>query len=494
MLDESSLPETCTIESCQPIGIVIFGASGDLTARKLIPALYDLYVAGCIDAGFYIIGVGRTELDNPDFVAKLEKELSASSQLTKWKEFAEKICYLKINYDDKESYYKLKEYLSTLDEKYDTQGNRLFYLAVPPNLYPTIARHLGNVGLSEQRDGSWTRLIVEKPFGRDLDSALELDRVLHKSFGEDQIFRIDHYLAKETVQNILLFRMANSIFEPIWNRKFIEHIEIIATETLGVEHRAGYYEQSGVIRDMFQNHMLQLLSLTAMEPPATFDAEHIRDEKVKIFRSLRRFPVDKVYENLVLGQYSAGKIEGTEVVGYRQEKGINPKSVIPTYAKMKVFIDNQRWEGVPFYLVSGKRLAQKRTEIAVQFKQVPHLLFKDVIEGEIASNRLTLEIYPDETISLTFQTKRPGIEISLQPVTMHFDYKSTGQTKILDAYSKVLLACMLGDHLLFWRKDGVAESWSFLTPIIGRCESCEKRAENLKRYTAGSYGPEADLE
>jgi glucose-6-phosphate 1-dehydrogenase len=336
----------------------------------------------------------------------------------------------------------------------------------------------------------WSRIVVEKPFGRDLKTARTLDRVLHQHFQEHQIFRIDHYLAKETVQNILMFRFANAIFEPLWNRGYIDYISIMAAENLGVEHRAGYYDHSGVLRDMFQNHMMQLLALCAMEPPSLFEADRVNDEKVKLYRSLRPFPVEKLEDYLVLGQYGRGTIVGKPVPAYHEEPDVKPDSLTPTFAMMKVFIDNWRWQGVPFYLCSGKRLAEKRTEMVIQFKEVPHSMFRHSIGEHIIANRLILGIYPDEKISLTFQTKNPGI-ICLRSVTMDFHYHQGYKGPLLDAYEKVLHDVIVGDHMLFWRQDGVELCWSFLTPILEECEACGNRAEMLLPYQAGSWGPDA---
>jgi glucose-6-phosphate 1-dehydrogenase len=333
--------------------------------------------------------------------------------------------------------------------------------------------------------------VVEKPFGRDLKSAMELDRTLHESFREEQIFRIDHYLAKETVQNILMLRFANSIFEPLWNRGFVDHVDITAAEALGVEHRAGYYEQAGVLRDMFQNHMMQLLALVAMEPPSLFEAERVLDEKAKVYRSLRPFPVDDLQGYLVLGQYGEGRVDGERVRAYRLEPGVSPDSLTPTFARMKVFVDNWRWQGIPFFLTSGKRLARKSTEIVIHFKEVPHSMFRRTLQEEIRPNRLILGIHPEENISLTFQTKSPGARVSLRSVTMDFHYHQNHGGPFLDAYEKVLLDCMLGDHMLFWRQDGVELCWAFLTPILMECETCSNRPEMLHPYESGSWGPAA---
>ncbi|MBU2497763.1 MAG: glucose-6-phosphate dehydrogenase, partial [Proteobacteria bacterium] len=411
----------------------------------------------------------------------------------KWEGFGSTLFYRAIEYDDLSSFEGLAAAIKQLDKEYGTGGNRIFYLAIPPTLYATTAQMLGGAGLSaEGRDGmGWSRIIVEKPFGRDLETAVALDRTLHEHFHEHQIFRIDHYLAKETVQNILMFRFANAIFEPIWNRRYIDYINITAAESLGVEHRAGYYEEAGVLRDMFQNHMMQLLALTAMEPPSQFEADRVRDEKTKLYRSLRPFPVDDLENFLVLGQYGRGTVEGREVPAYVQEPGVSPDSLIPTFAAMKVFVDNWRWQGVPFYISSGKRLASKLTEIVIQLKEIPHSMFRQTLGEGISANRLILGIYPDEKITLTFQTKNPGARVCLRSVTMDFQYNQGYEGPALDAYEKVLLDVMLGDHMLFWRQDGVELCWSFLTPILVGCESCSNRAEMLHSYEAGTLGPAA---
>jgi glucose-6-phosphate 1-dehydrogenase len=478
-----------------PCIIVIFGASGDLTARKLIPALYNLFLNEGLPSPFVIVGASRTPLSHQEFRDKLKSSYKAteSADFSRWEEFAGNLYYQTVIYDSLGSYEELAKFLRELDEEYKAGGNRVFDLAVPPSLYPTIAEMLGAAGLSREGENGngWSRIVVEKPFGRDLQTAKDLEETLHKSFQERQIFRIDHYLAKETVQNILMFRFANAIFEPIWNRSYIAYVGIIAAEKLGVENRAGYYEQSGVIRDMFQNHMMQVLSLTAMEPPSLFEAELVRDEKTKVFRSLKPLDGGERQDNLILGQYGPGIIDGAEVSGYRAESGVSPTSLIPTFAMMRLFIDNWRWRGVPFYLVSGKRLARKITRIVVQFKRVPHSMFRSVLGEGILANRLVLGIYPRERITLTFQTKNPGARSCLRPVTMDFYYDQNYSGPELEAYEKVLLDCMQGDQMLFWRQDGVEVSWSFLTPILQGCEICPDREERLHQYEAGSWGPAA---
>ncbi|MBW1852306.1 MAG: glucose-6-phosphate dehydrogenase [Deltaproteobacteria bacterium] len=476
-----------------PCTIVIVGASGDLTARKIVPALFSLYLNGELPDPCVILGCGRSSLSDHEFRDKMEEACLRSSSVndSAWRRFSEYLFYRSIEYGDLPSYKALSDALRNLDKQYGIGGNRIFYLAIPPSLYKSNAEMLGEAGLSiEGENGNgWSRIVVEKPFGRDLTTAMDLDRTLHKYFQEHQVFRIDHYLAKETVQNILTFRFANAIFEPLWNRNYIDHVHIITAETLGVEHRAGYYEQAGVLRDMFQNHMMQVLALTAMEPPSLFEADRVRDEKVKVYRSLRPFRVENQQDYLVVGQYGAGSIGGKRVPAYRDEPGVSPDSLIPTFAMMKVFLDNWRWKDVPFYLTSGKRLAKKRTEINIQFKEVPHSMFRRTLKDDIIANQLILGIYPDEKISLTFQTKSPGARMSLRSVTMDFNYHQDDSVPVMDAYEKVLLDCMLGDHMLFWRQDGVELCWSFLTPILEVCETCGDRSGILLPYNSGSWGP-----
>jgi glucose-6-phosphate 1-dehydrogenase len=491
--EELGLPrDRCVIEGpLDPCTIVIAGASGDLTARKLVPALYNLYRNGGLPWPFLIVGAGRTRMENDVFRERMKEALkiSGSPEQGKWQGFADRLHYYPIEYDDAESIAGLGDALRELDKEAGTRGNRIFYLAVPPSLCRTVSRMIGKARLSAEYESGngWSRIVVEKPFGRDLKSAVELDQGLHEDFRERQIFRIDHYLAKETVQSILMFRFANAIFEPVWNRRYVDHVDITAAETLGVEHRAGYYEEAGVLRDMFQNHMMQLLALTAMEPPSLFEADRVLDEKAKVYRSLRPFPVDRLEDFLVLGQYG----EGEKVLAYRDEPGVKHDSLTPTFARMKVFIDNWRWQGVPFYLTSGKRLARKLTEIVIHFKEVPHSMFRRTLAEDISANRLILGIHPDEKISLTFQTKNPGPRVCLRSVTMDFHYHQHNAGPILDAYEKVLLDCIQGDHMLFWRQDGVELCWSFLTPILRECETCSNRPEMLHPYEPGSWGPPA---
>jgi glucose-6-phosphate 1-dehydrogenase len=453
-----------------------------------MPALFRLFSKGMLSDRFFVLGTSRVAMDDGRFRREMReaaREAVAPFDEDQWSAFADRIYYSPFEYGDAESYTAaLAGRLPELERRHDTRGNRVYYLAVPPTVFPDVIGNLGALGLSRE-DGGCRHVVIEKPFGRDLESSRRLNRLLHQSFRERQVFRIDHYLAKETVQNILMFRFANSIFEPLWNRRYVDHVQITAAESIGVEHRAGYYEGAGVLRDMFQNHMFQLLCLTAMEPPSAFIADRVQDEKAKVLRSLRRFPLEELADSIVLGQYGRGKPDGREVPSYREEQGVSRESVTPTYAAMKLFVDNWRWHGVPFYLRSGKRLSSRKTEISIHFKAVPHSMFPDSVAGPIEPNTLTLRIQPDEGMSVSFQTKQPGTRVCLGPVEMAYAYPRGVH---LDAYEWVLLDCMLGDHMLFMREDGVELAWSALTPVLERIESAMQVP--LRFYSAGAEGPE----
>jgi glucose-6-phosphate 1-dehydrogenase len=485
---------TCAVEIPGPCSLVIFGASGDLTKRKILPSVYRLQKNRLLPKQFFILGTGRTEMSTDQFrgevLSAVKHAFAKDFDESSWNELANRLDYSPIDYTVPETYTQfLKEKLFQLEKRHRTGGNRIFYLAIPPTLYESVVSNLGTTGLSRE-EGGYTHVVIEKPFGRDLESAKRLNRIVKDSFEEKQVYRIDHFLALETVQNILMLRFANSVFEPLWNRRYIDHIQITASETLGVEQRAGYYEEAGVLRDMFQNHMFQLLALTAMEPPVAFAAEPVRDEKAKVFDSIQPFPMDRLSDTVAIGQYGKGRIDVNPVPGYREEKGVSGKSVTPTYAAMKVLIDNWRWNGVPFYLRSGKRLSSRRTEISVHFKPVPHLMFSGTLNEPIEPNRLVLRVHPDEGLSLFLQTKNPGSEVCLNPISMDFCYQ---KGVLMDAYEWVLLNCMHDDQLLFVREDGVEKTWSLLTPVIERLESTTV-VEQFPNYAAGSSGPEeADL-
>lgn len=481
----------------EPCGIVIFGASGDLTHRKLLPALFNLFRKNLFSDNFFILGCALSPMGNEGFQQRVRDSIekhfgdSASSDMD---EFLRRCIYHAGDYLESSTYASLPERLKQLDREHSTGGNRIFYLATPPSLYCPIAGNLHSVGLTaEPEEGSpFVHIVFEKPFGRDLESARNLDRELHNILLERQIYRIDHYLGKETVQNILMFRFANTVFEPIWNRRYVDHVQITVAESLGVEHRAEYFEQSGLLRDMFQNHMLQMLALVAIEPPISFDADRVRDEKVKLMRSVRPFPLDNLDNCIVRGQYQFGSIDGAEVPGYREEEGIVPDSRIETYIAAKVFVDNWRWQGVPFYMRAGKRLKRKISQIAIVFKRVPYSMFAPLSPDELSPNMLVLNVQPEEGISLTIQAKRPGARLCMDSLTMNFRYQDIFGIELPGAYERLLLDCMLGDQTLFWRSDGVEASWSLVTPVLKKWEE-EIETCALAFYKAGSWGPaEAD--
>lgn len=484
--------------------IVIFGASGDLTKRKLIPALYTLGVGGRLPKPFTVIGYARSEMSDEKFRDRMREAVSEFSRVgltdeVVWKNFAQELYYVSGDYQTSEGYtalwrtLRLKGLLEKIERQQPSHGNRIFYLATPPALYTPVIQQLAAGGLTRKHGarGS-TRIVIEKPFGSDLESAQALNRQLHEVFDEKQVYRIDHYLGKETVQNILVFRFGNSIFEPIWNRRYVDHVQVTAAESVGVENRGGYYEKAGVVRDMFQNHLLQLLCLTAMEPPVAFTADAVRDEKLKVLQAVRPIAPERMDEFAVRGQYGGGTIAGQEVRAYREEEGVAPDSRTETYAALKIFIDNWRWQGVPFYLRSGKRLAKRVTEIAIQFKQPPLLLFKACPVEKLSPNVLILRIQPDEGISLTFEVKPPGPEICVSSLSLDFNYHNAFGTSPPDAYETLLIDCMRGDSTLFTRHDWVEMAWSLVNPIIKTWESIGPL--NFPNYNAGTWGPkEADL-
>ncbi len=485
----------CAETVAPPTAMVVFGASGDLTRRKLFASLFQLFNRGLLSEQFYLLGAGRKKLSDKTFRQAAKQAIQENSDNLSVEEietFLSKLYYTSGDYDNISFYADTKARLAELDKKYKVDGSHIFYLAVPPFLYTTIVEQLGSSGLS-CLDGfdskHQPRLVVEKPFGFSLQSALKLDNKIHRCFNESRIYRIDHYLGKETVQNILMFRFANAIFEPIWNRNYIDHIQITIAESIGIEHRGGYYDKAGALRDMFQNHMLQMLALAAMEPPTSFEADSIRDEKVKLLRSIRPFS-RKPAANVVRGRYGPGMIDGKEVAGYRDEPRIESDSRTETFVAVKLFIDNWRWKDVPFYLRTGKRLAEKDTEIAITFKKVPHSMFASSGLSDMTPNILVLQIQPEEGISLSFQAKYPGSKICMSTLNMNFSYQSVFGVHMPEAYQRLLLDCMVGDQTLFTRQDDVEVTWRLLTPIL---QAWERDDSMPYEYPAGSESfPAAD--
>jgi glucose-6-phosphate 1-dehydrogenase len=444
---------------------------------------------------FYLLGCGRKEISDEQFRQVAEQAIQEESVDTSAEAiapFINKLYYMSGDYHDTTFYNNIRTKLAELDKKHKVEGSVVFYLAVPPFLYGSIVERLCSAGLSSSRepDSKSFRLVVEKPFGFSLQSAVELNNKIRGCFDESQIYRIDHYLGKETVQNILMFRFANIIYEPLWNRNYIDSVQITIAETIGVEHRASYYDKSGALRDIFQNHMLQMLALVAMEPPISFEADHVRDEKVKLLRSIRPFEMDELNDFIVRGQYRPGSINGRKVVGYRQEPSVNPESRTETFVAAKMFIDNWRWKGVPFYLRTGKRLAGKNTEISITFKKVPHSMFISAGLDDIPSNILVLQIQPEEGISLRFQAKRPGSKICMGTLNMNFNYHSVFGIDMPEAYERLLLDCMIGDQTLFTRQDGVEVAWRLLMPVL---DAWQNDDASPYEYPAGSSSfPQAD--
>ncbi len=472
--------------------MVIFGATGDLTKRKLMPALYRLAYDRRLSAGFAVVGTSRSRLTDDQFRERMKEAVQEFSEDTPfdaevWNGFARGLFYVPGNIDDPASYRQLAEKLGEVEEERHTGGNILFYLSTQPSQYAPAALGLGEAGLGKGK--GWRRLVVEKPFGHDLESARQLSDELHKVFNESDVYRIDHYLGKETVQNILAFRFGNGIFEPLWNRRYVNHVQITAAESIGVEGRGAYYQEAGALSDMIQNHMLQVMATIAMEPAASFRAPSVRDERSKLLRSIKPMTAEEIRANAVPGQYGPARIGGEEVPGFRQEPGVDPEAQTETYAAVTLFVENWRWAGVPFYLRSGKRLPKRVTEIAIQFNGAPLAIF-DGAADDTSPNLLIVRIQPEEGISLKFLSKRPGTGMKLRPVSMDFNYGTSFGERSPSAYETLLLDAIIGDATLYTRQDMVEASWAVVEPILKEWRSTK---HNFPNYPAGSWGPvEAD--
>ena len=479
-----------------PGTMVIFGATGDLTKRKLFPALYNLAASGLLPEEFAIVGTGRTQISPDDFRNLLKDELHQFStaskvddDLVRW--LVERVYYTPGEFQDAQSFTRLEQAIEKAEAERRTGGSRLYYLAVPPAFFSTIIDQLGKAGMVREEDGHFRRVIIEKPFGHDLESAQELNRNIQQVLGEGQIYRIDHYLGKETVQNIMAFRFANGIFEPIWNRRYIDSVQITVAESVGVEDRGSYYDHAGALRDVLQNHLFQLLAFIAMEPPISFAADVVRNERVKVLQAIHPLSHEDVLTQAVRGQYGEGTLGGQRVPGYRQEPDVAPSSATETYAALKLHLDNWRWADVPFYLRTGKRLPRRVTEIAIQFKRAPFMLFRETPVEHLNPNLLVLHIQPDEGVSLRFHAKIPGPQVQLGTVRMAFEYADYFGTTPSTGYETLIYDCLVGDSTLFQRSDMVEASWSVVTPVLDVWQTLVPRS--FPNYAAGTWGPkEAD--
>lgn len=487
--------ELCVLEEIpEPCAVVIFGASGDLTQRKLLPSLYFLQTEKRLPDNFYILGVARTKMSDDAFRERVREALPTGADPEQAARFTARCFYQCGGYDNEDLYRDLHGRLNELDRRFNVERRRLFYLSVPPALYTSVIKNLGESDLTPATSltTGWSRVVIEKPFGESLASARTLNHEIKRHLREDQIYRIDHYLGKETVQNIMMFRFANIMFDPVWNRNYVDHIQITASEEIGVEHRAGYYDKAGVLRDMFQNHLLQLLALITMDPPYGLDSEAVRDRKIGVFRSLRVWSEREVRENSVCAQYAAGTVGDATVRGYLDEPGVDSRSRTATFAAVRFEIDNWRWQGVPVFMRAGKRMAQRRVEIAIQFKSVPTSIFKPLNPDQLSPNVLKFRIQPDEAIIMRFEAKHPGPKLCLGTVTMDFCYEEAFQSPPPESYVRLFHDAMIGDQTLFSRSDGVEECWGIMDPIIQHWESAA--GPPLSTYRSGTWGPdEADL-
>ncbi len=478
-----------------PCVMIIFGASGDLTKRKLIPALCNLAQDGIHPKQFAILGFAANDYTTETFRKMLGEEIPKYSPAPIdpriWDSMIERIYYVRGDFQDAEAYKRLDEQIVEADKKHNALGNRFFYLAVAPRFFSPIVKMLGQCWLTKEENGRWARVIIEKPFGHDLESAKQLNQELKQVLTEKQIYRIDHYLGKETVQNVMVFRFSNNIIEPLWNRNYVDHVQITAAETVGVEHRGGFYETAGALRDMVPNHLFQLLTMTAMEPPISFDADEVRNKQAEVLHAIQPFGPEEVLTNTVRGQYGWGMVDGQRVVGYRSEPDVAPNSNTETFVALKLLIDNWRWAGVPFYLRTGKRLAKRVTEIVIQFRRTPFVLFRNTTVKNLETNRLVIHIQPDEGISLSFGAKVPGSVMKLGLVNMDFDYCDYFGVEHSTGYERLLRDCMAGDATLFQRADMVEAGWSVIQPILDVWHALPPRG--FPNYAAGTWGPaEAD--
>jgi glucose-6-phosphate 1-dehydrogenase len=502
------VPVRCeTAVQAQPLkrgdacSVVIFGAAGDLARRKLFPALFHLEMDGLLHPDFALVGVARASMTDDEFrqlvyqAVRDADDPSPAGEIDeeRWARFAPRLSFVRGDTTATGTYEALGRRLGAIESERTRTDGRLFYLAIPPSAYSDTLTHLAGSGVARRIDQRsarpWARVVIEKPFGRDLDTARELNRTVRRAFAEHQVYRIDHYLGKETVQNLMVFRFANSIFEPVWNRHHIHHVQITAAETVGVEHRAGYYEEAGAVRDMFQNHLLQLLCLTAMEPPVAFQADAVRDEKLKVLQAVRRLPLEDMNRHAVRGQYGPGGIGGAAVPGYRDEPGVAPRSETETWAALRLQVDNWRWQGVPFFLRSGKRMARRVSEIAIRFRDPPHLMFPLEPGQAIAPNVIAVRIQPQEGISLDFDIKVPGIGVRMAAARMDFQYAEAFGPTAHSAYETLLLDCMVGDATLFTRGDAVEAAWEVVDPVTEAWQ--DTPSPDFPNYAAGTWGPAA---